>query len=73
MVNDEVRGTAPLSRDFVDLVQVVATLLGAVGERLRAGDALITGSVVQLPVEPGDEVIAGLGPLGRAAATVSRR
>jgi 2-keto-4-pentenoate hydratase len=73
MVNDAVRGTAPLSRDFVDLVQVVATLLGAVGERLRAGDALITGSVVQLPVEPGDEVIADLGPLGRAAATVSRR
>jgi 2-keto-4-pentenoate hydratase len=73
MVNDEDRGTAPLSRDSEDLVQVVATLLGAVGERLRAGDVLITGSVVQLPVEPGDEVVADLGPLGRAAATVSRR
>jgi 2-keto-4-pentenoate hydratase len=72
-VNGEVRDSGPLPQDLTDLVQVVATLLGAVGERLQAGDRLITGSVVQVPVEPGDEVVADLGSLGRAAATVSRR
>jgi 2-keto-4-pentenoate hydratase len=51
----------------------VGRLLDSAGERLQAGDSLITGSVVQIRVEPGDEVIADLGPLGRAAATVSRR
>jgi 2-keto-4-pentenoate hydratase len=72
-VNGEARDSGPLPQDFTDLVQVAATLLGAVGERLQAGDRLITGSVVQVPVEPGDEVVADLGSLGRAAATVSRR
>jgi 2-keto-4-pentenoate hydratase len=41
------------------------------GERLEAGDRLITGSIVQLPVQPGDKVIADLGRLGRAGLTVA--
>lgn len=80
IVNGAVRASATASPDFVELVRSVAALLGAVGEQLQAGDRLITGSVVQAPIEPGDEVIADLGPLGRAvlaiegpAATVSRR
>jgi 2-keto-4-pentenoate hydratase len=73
IVNGDVRDAAPLSRDFIDLVQVVATLLGAVGERLQAGDSLITGSVVQVPVDPGDEVIADLGPLGAVQLTTAKR
>lgn len=73
MVNGEVRDSAPLPQDLTDLVRRVATLLGAVGERLQAGDSLITGSVVQVPVKTGDQVVADLGSLGRAAATVSRR
>ena len=40
-------------------------------ERLRAGDHLITGSVVQVPINHGDEVIASLGPLGRVALTIA--
>jgi 2-keto-4-pentenoate hydratase len=73
LINGEVRQSAPTKRDFAELVLAAARLLGSVGERLQAGDRVITGSVVQVPVEPGDEVIADLGPLGRAAATVSRR
>jgi 2-keto-4-pentenoate hydratase len=83
IVNGEVRDSAPASQDCADLVRATAKLLGAVGERLRAGDRLITGSVVQVPIEPGDEVTANLGHVGqvrlsiagfpRAAATVSRR
>jgi 2-keto-4-pentenoate hydratase len=60
------------AQDFGEVVGTVATLLGAVGERLQAGDLLITGSIVQVPIEPGDEVIADLGPLGQAALTVRR-
>jgi 2-keto-4-pentenoate hydratase len=41
------------------------------GERLQAGDRLITGAVVQLAVAPGDEVIADLGELGRRAVTIA--
>ena len=73
LINGEVRESAPMKRDFAELVLAAARLLASVGERLRARDSLITGSVVQVPVEPGDEVVADLGPLGRAAATVSRR
>jgi 2-keto-4-pentenoate hydratase len=62
-----------MRRDFAELVLAAARLLGSVGERLQAGDRLITGSIVQVPIQHGDEVIADLGPLGRAAATVSRR
>jgi 2-keto-4-pentenoate hydratase len=41
------------------------------GERLRAGDRLITGSVVQVPIARGDEVIADIGPLGRVKLTTA--
>jgi hypothetical protein len=42
-----------------------ARLLAGVGERLRRGDWIITGSVVQVAVRPGEEVIADFGELGR--------
>ena len=48
-----------------------ARLLGAMGERLEAGDRIITGSVVQVPVRPGDRVTADLGSLGRVELTVT--
>jgi 2-keto-4-pentenoate hydratase len=35
------------------------------GERLQAGDQIITGSVVQVAVAVDDEVAADMGPLGR--------
>lgn len=38
-------------------------MLGGAGERLRAGDLLITGSVVQVAVDAGDAIVADLGPL----------
>jgi 2-keto-4-pentenoate hydratase len=71
-VNGEVRDSAPIAQECASTVRAVAQLLGAVGERLQAGDRLITGSVVQVPIRPGDEVVADLGPLGHVAAAVSR-
>ncbi|HET6532852.1 MAG TPA: fumarylacetoacetate hydrolase family protein [Actinoplanes sp.] len=47
------------------VVQQTAELLEACGERLRAGDVVITGSIVPpLPVAPGSRVEVDLGPLG---------
>jgi 2-keto-4-pentenoate hydratase len=71
IVNGEVRASASASPDFANLVSSVGELLDVMGERLQAGDRLITGSVVQVPVEPGDEVVAELGALGRAELTIA--
>jgi 2-keto-4-pentenoate hydratase len=70
LIDGEVRDSAPISQDFAELVGAVARLLGAVGERLQAGDHLICGSIVQVPVKSGDEVTADLGPLGRAGLKI---
>jgi 2-keto-4-pentenoate hydratase len=70
IVNGEVRASASPSPDLGGLVSSVAELLEAMGERLQAGDRLITGSVVQVPIGPGDRVVADLGALGRAELTI---
>jgi len=51
--------------DPVDLVLHVATVIGAAGESLRAGEVIICGSVVPaLGVASGDTVEVRLDPLG---------
>jgi 2-keto-4-pentenoate hydratase len=62
--------TAPVAADVAARVGAAARVLAAVGERLQPGDRLITGSVVQIPVHPGDRVAADLGPLGRVDLTI---
>jgi 2-keto-4-pentenoate hydratase len=62
---------APVTQDHVDLVHATAVLLEAVGLRLEAGDRLITGSVVQVAIAPGDAVVADLGPLGRVELRIT--
>jgi hypothetical protein len=44
-----------------------AEVLASVGERLLEGDRVITGSVVQAPVERGRTVTADFGALGRVS------
>jgi 2-keto-4-pentenoate hydratase len=70
VVNGETRASALADGDLVDGVCAVARLLGAMGERLRAGDRIITGSVVQVSLAPGDEVVADLGALGRVQLAI---
>jgi 2-keto-4-pentenoate hydratase len=41
------------------------------GERFRRGDRVITGSVVQVPVDEGDDVVADFGVLGRAQVAIA--
>lgn len=43
IVGGEVRDAAPASKDFAELIRAVGKQLGAVGERLEAGDRLIMG------------------------------
>jgi 2-keto-4-pentenoate hydratase len=72
IVSGELRASATSPTNLADRVLAVAHLLGAMGERLRAGDRIITGSVVQIPVRPGDEVTADLGPLGAPRLAIAR-
>jgi 2-keto-4-pentenoate hydratase len=70
LVNGQVRARDKAAQDVAEAVRSAATLLAAIGERLQAGDHLITGAIVQLPVRPGDDVTADLGPLGRVALRI---
>jgi 2-keto-4-pentenoate hydratase len=54
-----------LPGEIVQLVAQVADVLGAVGERLRSGDVVITGSVVgPLAIRPQTSIRYELDPLG---------
>ena len=58
--------------DPIDLVLHVAATLGSAGETLRAGEAVICGSVVPaLAVASGDEVEVVLDPLGSLSVSFS--
>jgi 2-keto-4-pentenoate hydratase len=60
-------------RPLPDLVQAVrdaAELLERGGERLLAGDLLLTGSLVHVPVGRGDEVVAEIAGLGRVSVSI---
>ena len=56
---------ASVTGELVEVVRLSAELLSATGERLRAGEVVITGSIVApIPVEPGHTLTAEIGPLG---------
>jgi len=56
---------AQAAGDLPDLVCLVADALGACGERLRAGDRIISGALTDpMWVKPGDTAGIDLGPLG---------
>jgi 2-keto-4-pentenoate hydratase len=72
IVNGELRAAAAAPCDYVELVLAVARLLGAVGQRLQVGDRMIMGSIVQVPIAAGDDVIADLGALGQVGLAIAR-
>jgi 2-keto-4-pentenoate hydratase len=64
---------AAATGEILEVVRLTAELLDAVGERLRAGDVIITGSVVPpLPCGPGQAFTADLEPLGRLTVRLTR-
>ena len=70
-VNGEPRAAAPVPDDVTERIAAIARLLESVGERLQRGDRIITGSVVQVPVQRGDDVVADVGELGRVELFVA--
>jgi 2-keto-4-pentenoate hydratase len=53
-----------LTGDIVDIVSHVSNLLSVLGERLRAGEFIITGSIIPpLWVEPNDRITYALEPM----------
>ena len=62
-----------LTGDYVDIVRHVAGVLDACGERLRAGELIITGSITPpLWVEAGDEIQFELEPVGKLSVGFTR-
>ena len=69
-VNGELRAEGIAELDLEERAEVVAYWLSALGERVEPGDRIITGSIVQVPLAPGDEVAVELGELGRLAISI---
>jgi 2-keto-4-pentenoate hydratase len=62
----EVADTEAATGEIVPIVRHVAELVGAFGERLSAGEIVITGALVPpIPVSPGDRLEYELHGLGR--------
>jgi 2-keto-4-pentenoate hydratase len=63
----EVADPQAATGEIVAIVRHVADLLGAFGERLRAGEVIITGAITPppIPVSPGDRFDYELRPQGR--------
>jgi hypothetical protein len=70
IVNGTVRAAARATGEHRATVEAIDRVLHAVGERLLPGDRILTGSVVQVPVAPGDRVVAEIDGLGSASLTV---
>jgi 2-keto-4-pentenoate hydratase len=71
-VDGELRERDDVKTDLAETICVVADLLGAVGERLSAGDRIIAGSLTT-PVDlaRGNRVELDLGPLGSAEVSLT--
>jgi 2-keto-4-pentenoate hydratase len=70
-VNGEVRGVSPVSEDYAETVRAAAGVLAAVGEALEPNDWLIAGSLVHVPVGPGDRISADIEGLGRLETAIA--
>jgi 2-keto-4-pentenoate hydratase len=73
LVDDELRGAAAWPDDLTDRLAAAARLLGAVGERFRAGDRVITGSIVQVGIGSSGAVVADFGGLTAVRLRVETR
>ena len=70
-VNGVVRESGRPPLDIPERLRAAAEVLAAVGERLRSGDRIITGLIVNTPIGAGDDVVARLGGLCAVRLLVS--
>jgi 2-keto-4-pentenoate hydratase len=71
VVDGEVRARGRTAADHGRTLRTVAAQLEVLGERLRPGDLVFSGSVTQVPVTPGEEVAAEIDGLGRVSVTIA--
>lgn len=71
VVDGEVVSAALIDVPVADRVLAVARVLEPLGERLEPGDRIITGSIVQVPVGAGQDVLADLGALGSVGLRIA--
>jgi hypothetical protein len=70
LIDGQVRAEGPVSDDLAERVDRVRAVLHAVGEELAAADLVITGSVVQHRVLPGQQVRAEVDDLGSVTLSI---
>jgi len=73
LVNGQARDSCVVETKLGPRLSEAARVLEAVGEGLRAGDRIITSLVVQVSVDFGDDVVADMDRLGRAALSIGSR
>ena len=71
VVNGERRAARSWKGTSRPTIGAVDRILEAVGETVRAGDRIITGSIVNGRIAPGDDVVADVGDLGRVALRIA--
>jgi hypothetical protein len=70
VIDGQVRAEGPVPDDLAERVERVREVLRAVGEDLVAADLVLTGSVVQFRVRPGEQVRAEVDDLGSVTLSV---
>lgn len=60
-VNGKRQACAPWPADIPDRIASAASIAAALDERLRAGDRIITGAIIQVPTAAGDFIHADFG------------
>jgi 2-keto-4-pentenoate hydratase len=70
VVNGQVRAEGPVPEDLDGRIERVRTVLRAVGGDLAAADLVLTGSIVQSRVLPGEQVRAEVDDLGSVTISV---
>jgi 2-keto-4-pentenoate hydratase len=70
-VDGDLRDSAPAPDDLPERIARAAAVLAAVGKAFESGDRIITGSIVQVAFELGDEVVADFGSFGSVRLNVA--
>jgi 2-keto-4-pentenoate hydratase len=70
-VDGELREVAPVTTDAPATIAHVAGLLAAIGEQLQAGDLILAGSLIHVPLPEGGAITAEIDGVGQVQATMS--
>lgn len=70
-IDDRVHDADEQPRDAIEVIRGVARVLEASGEHLAAGDRILAGSVVHVPIRLGARATARICGLGHASAYIA--